>query len=859
MPRFRQQDAPFYKAISNPKFQFPLNQDILQTRHALDIQVSINDLRHWYQHLKFLDGAGVPKSLELLEAGVYLSHQPGLVVWVTGKQIVSDRKSEIRKFAVDSDIILGAHSTGDRLIIFGRERVLPIEILPPLRTEMILTLAATSKSELAQSYERTLYSAGPSHAGWDWAPIYLSPELLDSEYGSLLNIADQMLKGWSLDGNVEYYNFPISSPFRYPFDKPLVLQLKADRLLFNWNTKGFGLVSKSEAGSTYGVTRTGALPVIYRPDNNDGLFQNKETKDAEEHAYSYYSTLNHPILARTVQYTTLFQIFTANEISTDRVPVWPEWRQAEGLKEIALKVLKTLRTVTDEKADNTSKKILEDLEERLQDLEQNEELSLPDSDVLAKELKALSKQYSEFFDEHGVKGENAVADALARTRDSNSRNRDFRKLEAELMAFKLRESPLHLKLCDARKLQKIFSALKPSSENSWIFTPTVVWSRSLGNIATFSGGHNLSSKITRIRSSADVELGKVKIESDGTVVCHSKDAPVIERNARLIESSTSLRNRKFRLNRLLRNSPSETPRVTEKVLNLEGYQRIGRGWTIEHLASSGNSLTPPPKSPPPPPGTQPPSDQPPLGRASNHRPNDVLVLHIGRNKNEKVTIRREIDRDGVTELVGSEKWNRWDLVHAIRTEFEAGGRTIDKKPLRVAFDQTISRTEAERIIKDVHIHGTRVRNDRLLVLYSKNSKTFREPIKTAELNGNVNVSNNINRNNTTGAKVEGAIDAQTAQGKNSVEFEVFLASAKEVPRQKANDSVRSSLKKIEPDVTNLTELIPRVYEGLIRDLNALQRRSSGTFRCAGAGDIHITEFHHRGKVMGLLVSNANGF
>ena len=29
MPRFRQQDAPFYKAISNPKFQFPLNQDTL--------------------------------------------------------------------------------------------------------------------------------------------------------------------------------------------------------------------------------------------------------------------------------------------------------------------------------------------------------------------------------------------------------------------------------------------------------------------------------------------------------------------------------------------------------------------------------------------------------------------------------------------------------------------------------------------------------------------------------------------------------------------------------------------------------------------------------------------------------------
>ena len=52
----------------------------------------------------------------------------------------------------------------------------------------VLVLAAVDDDTLSQSYERNAFTAGSSYARWDWAPIYLSPALLDTEYGENLEI-----------------------------------------------------------------------------------------------------------------------------------------------------------------------------------------------------------------------------------------------------------------------------------------------------------------------------------------------------------------------------------------------------------------------------------------------------------------------------------------------------------------------------------------------------------------------------------------------------------------------------------------------------------------------------------------------
>jgi len=62
---------------------------------------------------------------------------------------------------------------------------------------------------LRKAYERNNFLAGKFDrtTNADWAPIYLSQQLMNTEYGSLLNITDQVLKSWSLNGTVRYENF----------------------------------------------------------------------------------------------------------------------------------------------------------------------------------------------------------------------------------------------------------------------------------------------------------------------------------------------------------------------------------------------------------------------------------------------------------------------------------------------------------------------------------------------------------------------------------------------------------------------------------------------------------------------------
>ena len=153
----------------------------------------------------------------------------------------------MRQFAVDSDLILGAIATRDHLAVFGRERVTPVRLLPPLRVETLALLASVGTSELAQSYERKRIFAGRFDEERDWAPTDLSPELLNTEYGSLLNITDQILKSWSMNGLIKYEAFNYPAPSSWPFLRPLNKELNAEALTFNWNTAGAGYAVESDA------------------------------------------------------------------------------------------------------------------------------------------------------------------------------------------------------------------------------------------------------------------------------------------------------------------------------------------------------------------------------------------------------------------------------------------------------------------------------------------------------------------------------------------------------------------------------------------------------------------------------------
>jgi hypothetical protein len=219
-------------------------------------------------------------------------------------------------------VIFGAVAFGsDHLAFVGREREVPVTIMPPLRFETARILVSAKEKELSQSYERNDLFAGRleegQFGGKDWAPIYLSPVLVDTEFGSELNLTDQMLKSWSMAGRVKYLNFAWPTPARLPFDgKPIIQQVEAQEprireILFNWNTTGafsrvaYNANTNAPKSDIFAIQYSGSLPIIYKDEAQpefDMVYTPFEVK-----GYDYYRNLRNPLLARVTSYQMLFQ------------------------------------------------------------------------------------------------------------------------------------------------------------------------------------------------------------------------------------------------------------------------------------------------------------------------------------------------------------------------------------------------------------------------------------------------------------------------------------------------------------------------------------------------------------------------
>ncbi|MFN2975445.1 hypothetical protein [Terriglobus aquaticus] len=447
--------------------------------------------------------------------GVYATAEPGLVVWCVGEDANLDKSSvEAREFAVDSDLILGAIGSAKKVAIVGRTRSTSIAWMPPLRTETILQLASANTGELEQSYERKFLWAGKTDQTGngaekiDWAPIYLSDQLLDTEYGSLLNITDQMLKSWSMHGLIRYVNFPYPDPATYPFRKPLNREANTNEVLFNWNTRGAGYVSQFSGFEVFSLNQLGSLPIDYLALDNANLRQ------AEDTAYGYYSQLSDPNLVRVVQYAGLYQIFTHFGIKA--TPGNHEHHAVSVLKE---KTGQLIKAITEKKDSDP--------------LFQGDDpvsASIRDAHGLLEKFseEASPEQYDELIA--------CIADPAAARSGAASSDKDTRTIA-------------HLCQRVSSALQPVLSAefrtvagmLYENEANSrsgsiWIHTPSVVFSTAMGEVAGATGGHNLSAAVTDFKVDSSLRAGEVRVttEDGHAVVYHSEaDAEKIPETARL--------------------------------------------------------------------------------------------------------------------------------------------------------------------------------------------------------------------------------------------------------------------------------------------------------------------------------------
>lgn len=291
----------------------------------LNYQVTEEELRQWFiydeEPLQFIDDSSKVTTLSAVLSSpnngangrmlLLQTKEPGFVIWVLNRSkcYASLLRVAARKFALDSDLILGAIASKEKVAIIGRERSASYMCMPPLRSETIDILARTDKQELGQSFEWLSLFSGKLPGGKDFCPVYLSDELWHTEFGSILIITDQMIKSWSENGLNDYVRFDYPKPVDWAFASGAHKELKANELTYNWNTSGLGYIVEDEGYSVFALNRTGSLPVSYIPGEAHKTSKDSPVYRAEETAFDFFSFLSNPLLIREVQYTALYQIF----------------------------------------------------------------------------------------------------------------------------------------------------------------------------------------------------------------------------------------------------------------------------------------------------------------------------------------------------------------------------------------------------------------------------------------------------------------------------------------------------------------------------------------------------------------------
>lgn len=500
--------------------------------------------------------------------GVFYSDPAGLVLWIFPKdELLNSARLEARRFALDSDIVLGSVGDSASVAVVARERLAPIDVLPPLRTETILQLASVKDSELSQSYERLHVLAGKFDGVHDWAPIYLSDELIDTEYGSLLNITDQLLKSWSSAGKVRYVNFRYPDPEHFPFPKPLIVYANADVVTFNWNTKGAGYSSQFGPFDVFAWTRTGALPVDYLGNHDARLHA------AEDTGYEYFATRSDPNLARVVQYAELYQIFRHYGVSASTSPLTYHPTTPEVFSTQIRSLLENFSTLSDARIETRSRGV--DLRQARTCRDAVNKVDQFGGTVLDNLVSALAAPRA--YRKHLVEAGNTNRQSLEwRVAALAGNCQDTLNLWNDLAPMQLTE------------ILQAYVAASDRPSRGWIHTPSIVISQPFGEVANTTGGHNLDSTATLLRPSSELSAGQVKVvEENGQRILEysPEDANRIQQSVRPVarEEDTSAANLESKARASLAEAKPDTRPLPDSLnFTAAHHPSPGRGFQPEH-------------------------------------------------------------------------------------------------------------------------------------------------------------------------------------------------------------------------------------------------------------------------------------
>ncbi len=497
-------------------------------RENIDYQLTLNEFNNWFMeegeafiHLDDTTKAMTVSDLfELQARGVYFSRQPGFVAWAIAKnEDIAKQVTDIRQFTLDADLILGALADSNTLVIIGRERQSPLHELPPLQIESILLLASTTEKELSQSLDINDLMAGKMVSGKDWCPTYLSQELENTEFGDLMTITDVLLKDWSEHGTIHEGSYRYPEPGYYPFDKPLFRKLGLNELVYNWNTSGAMYAIDRDRYTIYTLGRTGSLPVSY--------FNSQERSQSigyryEDQAYHYFSTLGNTDLARVVQYTALYQLFVDNNISYsgNTYPSFPK-NKPFLLRKPTIELLTVIKSLSKEDitllADSLSQRTFwnyqkEQVDKQLRDNEQRHNISYTDENIdyiyqnvhhdtkmgITRSLLDVKNMLGGLSEEQF----NNLARYLSyprgvTIRDQEGYNTMLHGRRVNQLMREIGKNNLDLLGMDLSNVKNWYAAQLKGNAGRYMKTSSLIIT--FNDLLT-TGGHNLSSRISRVNS-----------------------------------------------------------------------------------------------------------------------------------------------------------------------------------------------------------------------------------------------------------------------------------------------------------------------------------------------------------------------
>lgn len=533
------------------------------SKDNINYKISLAELNDWFLAKNELffnsqgEKFGIKNLLDSSRSGVYLSVNPGFVAWVINKkENLHQKKSDIRRFALDSDLLLGAFSNPNKLIIIGREREAgSLQVLQPLCTETILMLASCREPSLSQSLDMNDVMAGKvQNRNYDWCPTYLSDILENTEYGDLLTINDVLLKDWSESGNLQFYDVKYPAPKSFPFNKPLSEQLLNPQgqkyIVYNWNTTDAVYSMKTSGCSIYALANTGALPVSYYDDQYSMV---SVGESYEKRACQYFAEANNTDLARAVQYSFLYSVFYDNEIfahttcSTKKAPSMKPYlleskvrillsnikkaslpeisKIAQDLSQELLKeTVEAARKKTKADFDNMIREKIEEYGVNANDPSvvawKNENWSLTESE-LKDSIRQTTERYKGIIEKHAVpliEEIQTILESMDATEYWQAsrylsyprgeavaqigENPKIRRLTNALHDLKMANGIFKPFGIETGEVMDYYSNALRHEESTWIKTPTLTRT-SLGE--NFIGGHNIAAVVRRVPQIVDLD------------------------------------------------------------------------------------------------------------------------------------------------------------------------------------------------------------------------------------------------------------------------------------------------------------------------------------------------------------------